>query len=193
MEGQNQRFNLTKRNILRCSKLNDSGLEGEQERQGIQSVLTRGQLSRLLTFLSVCWNPELTSRWLFPLLSKTAQQPLLLIYTELSKMLPTTNPKEQTPLPQGLCGAYPRISPSRPFPIPSPRANVHSFKTAYILLPTTGCIKRCWITNTGLRRLCISPWHCRWWFQLHAPGPGLFLASNDPISSFFQKTFGSEN
>lgn len=90
-------------------------------------LVTRGQLSRLLTFLSVCWNPELTSRWLFPLLSKTAQQPLLLDYTELSKMLPTTNPKEQTPLPQGFYGAYHRISPSRPFPIPSTIANVHTF------------------------------------------------------------------
>lgn len=77
--------------------------------------------NRVLTFLNVYWNFELTIRWLFPWLSRGNslvthhQVPPHLSRHDLLGLLPTTTSKEQTLLPNGLC-TYHRSRPASPSP-----------------------------------------------------------------------------
>lgn len=96
---------------------------GQRVRErAIRLLIAGGQLKRPLTFLSICWNFELTPRPSNP-------RRLCFLFThEQSRLLPTTNSKQQAFLPQGLC-TYPRTSPALPSSTRLSTAKANSFKT----------------------------------------------------------------
>lgn len=152
-------------------------------------LVAGGQLTVLLTFLSVCWNFELTSRWLLSKREDSQAPPnprslRFLLTQELSRLLLTTSPKEQTLLPYGLF-AYPRSSPTFPSAIPFISNQCKFFQSNLHLSPPTWCIKM--LTNSRMAdMLSFLPGTeaCGLGFT-HQNLVLFFLASNGPINPFF--------
>lgn len=74
-------------------------------------LVARGQLSRLLTFLSVCWNSELTSRWLFPLLPREYRSLCFLLHVNFPKCCPQPIQKSKHLFPRDSTESIPELAP----------------------------------------------------------------------------------
>lgn len=119
-----------------------------RDKKATQSPTAGQKPTRMLTFLSICWNLELTSRRLVSKIieRENSQEPSnprghrILHMHELSRLLPTINPKEQILFFCRLC-TYPR---TRLLHLPNPfiYSQCDSFKTTYTFLPTICVFKK---------------------------------------------------
>ena len=99
-----------------------------------------------------------------------------MLIQELSGLLPTTNPEEQTLLPYRLC-TYLRTIPASPLPTPFNYSQCKFFKNN-LHLSSPNCLHESLANSMRVDMCVFSTQHCCcWWFRLHAPGPGSFLAS----------------
>lgn len=112
------------------------------------------------------------------------QEPSLQVYTWTFQTVAHNQSKRANTSSSEICWACPRTTLLHLLASLLSIINANSFRTSWILFPPPWYIK----TNHQLqdgRRFVFSTWHCCLWFRLHAPGPGLFLASNGLINPFF--------
>lgn len=141
-----------------------------KEERRVNQLTTAGPAHKT-AHIPVCWNLGLTSRWLFPQLSKRAYrchgtQELLLL--KLSNLQPNSQSSR-------------RVSTSSLRTLCPARAHTFIYSQCKCFqnsLHLSPCLTWCIKTTPGCH-------HC-WQFRLSAPGSGLYLSSNSLINPFKQ-------